>query len=78
MDSTPDISHGDQLTFVIRYVLEEGTPVEHIYGFFPISGHTSATEMETILLEQLEKLDIKIEDCRGQSYDNASNMSGSE
>ena len=32
--------------------------------------------METFLLEQLEKHDIKIEDYRGQSYDNASNMSG--
>lgn len=75
LDSTPDISHVDQLTFVIRYVLEDGTPVERFFGFFPISGHT-ATEMETFLLEQLEKHDIKIEDCRGQSYDNASNMSG--
>jgi hypothetical protein len=27
-------------------------------------------------LEQLEKHDIKIEDYRGQSYDNASNISG--
>ncbi|XP_045031515.1 zinc finger MYM-type protein 1-like [Daphnia magna] len=75
LDSTPDISHVDQLTFVIRYVLEDGTPVERFFGFFPISGHT-ATEMEKFLLEQLEKHDIKIEDCRGQSYDNASNMSG--
>jgi hypothetical protein len=59
LDSTPDISHVDQLTFVIRYVLEDGTPVERFVGFFPISGHT-ATEMETFLLEQLEKHDIKI------------------
>ncbi len=30
--------------------------------------------MKTFLLEQLEKHDIKIEDCREKSYDNASNM----
>ena len=40
VDSTPDISHVDQLTFVIRYVLENGTPVERFFGFFPIRGHT--------------------------------------
>jgi hypothetical protein len=76
LDSTPDTSHVNQLTFVIRYVLEDRTSVEHFYRFFPISGYTSATEMETFLLEQLEKHDIKIEDYRGQSYDNASNISG--
>ena len=28
-----------------------------------------------IILEFLKKIDVKIEDCRGQSYDNATNMS---
>lgn len=28
IDSTPDISHVDQLTYVIRYVLPNGSPVE--------------------------------------------------
>jgi hypothetical protein len=55
LDSTLDISDVDQLTFVILY--EDGTPVERFFGFFPISGLT-ATEMETFLLEQLEKHDI--------------------
>lgn len=75
VDSTPDISHVDQLTFVIRYVLENGTPVERFFGFFPMEGHTAA-EMESYLLDQVKKYDINIDDCRGQSYDNASNMSG--
>ena len=32
--------------------------------------------MESFLLDQVNTHKIKIEDCRGQSYDNASNMSG--
>ena len=27
IDSLPDVSHVDQLTFVIRYVLEDGSPI---------------------------------------------------
>uniref|UniRef100_H2YLB0 HAT C-terminal dimerisation domain-containing protein n=1 Tax=Ciona savignyi TaxID=51511 RepID=H2YLB0_CIOSA len=50
VDSTPDIMHVDQLTVVIRYVLQSG----------PF----------------LEENGINIQNCRGQSYDNASNISG--
>jgi hypothetical protein len=28
VDSTPDITHVDQLTFIIRYAKENGQPVE--------------------------------------------------
>ena len=59
VDSTPDISHVDQLTCVLRYVLPSG-PVERFLTFLNMRGHSQ----------------IDIADCRGQSYDNASNMSG--
>lgn len=32
--------------------------------------------METIILDTLLSLGLDINDCRGQSYDNAANMSG--
>ena len=38
VDSTPNITHTDQLYFTIRYVLPTG-PVEHFLGFVPISSH---------------------------------------
>ena len=73
VDSTPDITHTDQLSFMIRYVLPPG-PVERILAFVPISSHTGEYIADTILNFFEEKC-IDIQDCRGQSYDNASNMS---
>lgn len=75
VDSTPDISHMDQLTIVVRYVNKNGSPVERFLKFLENTGHKSA-EMQDSILRLLSDLDISLEDCRGQSYDNASNMSG--
>lgn len=69
------MSRVDQLTLIFRYVLENGDPVERFVGFIPMSGHSEAA-MKDLVMETLEKLRISIEDCRGQSHDNASNMSG--
>ena len=74
VDSTPDISHIDRLACVLRYVLEDG-PVERFIQFLDMKGHT-AEEMLKRVLGFFEKEGINIENCRGQSYDNASNMSG--
>ena len=71
LDSTPDIAKVDQLTMVIRYVLPGGAPVERFLKFLPSVGH-----MEQAFLSELEVQEIDISDCRGQSYDNASNISG--
>jgi hypothetical protein len=75
VDSTSDISHSDQLTFVIRYVLPDGTPVERFISFIP-NASRKAQSMEGAVLSTLGSLNIDLGDCRGQSYDNAANMSG--
>lgn len=75
VDSTPDISHIDQLTLILRFVQKNGDIKERFYGFIPIESH-SAEYMEKIILERLRELSIDIKKCRGQSYDNAANMSG--
>jgi hypothetical protein len=74
VDSTPDVSHTDQLVFCIRYVQNKG-PVERFLHFIPIEQHTSKY-LADIVTDFLKKKHINIMDCRGQSYDNASNMSG--
>lgn len=43
VDSTPDISNVDQLTFVIRYVAPDGSPNERFLTFIPNSGHKEKT-----------------------------------
>lgn len=75
IDSTPDIAHVDQLTFVIRYVSETGEPCERFLKFLPSVGH-KAEEMFAAIASELKTLGLNIQDCRGQSYDNAANMSG--
>jgi len=74
VDSTPDIAHIDQLTTIVRYVLPTG-PVEHFLTFVPMFGHSGYYYITDILLSFLDKKGINIKDCRGQSYDNAANMS---
>ncbi len=75
VDSTPDISHTDQLSLVIKYVDKSGEPVERFIQFIPNVGH-KATDMENAILNTLASYDLNLKDCRGQSYDNANNMSG--
>lgn len=75
VDSTPDISHMDQLTFTIRYVLPTTGPVERFLQFIPMLSHTGR-DIATTVLDFLKEKNIPVIDCRGQSYDNASNMSG--
>nr|XP_047122894.1 zinc finger MYM-type protein 1-like [Hydra vulgaris] len=75
IDSTPDISHVDQLSFIFRYVQKNGCPVERFLGFLPNSGHKSEELADAVFLV-LESHGLDINNCRGQSYDNASNMPG--
>ncbi|CAH2319537.1 zinc finger MYM-type 1-like [Pelobates cultripes] len=74
VDSAEDSSHTDQLTVIIRY-LEENRPVERFVTFLPSTGH-KGEEMADALLAFLNSVGLTIQECRGQSYDNASNMSG--
>ena len=76
VDSTPDITHTDQLTIIIRYVnMLDHQPVERFLTFINIFSHTGQSLANT-LLQYLLAQEIDFENCRGQTYDNASNMSG--
>ncbi|KAL4089440.1 hypothetical protein QTP88_024475 [Uroleucon formosanum] len=75
IDSTPDITHIDQLSFIIRYVLPNGEPVECFIGFIDDAGHKAESLTEAIF-SILKKYDLNVCFLRGQSYDNAKNMSG--
>lgn len=75
VDSTPDVSKIDQLTLIVRYILPNGTPIERFLKFLPSVGHKGA-DLQQAVINEFKQLQINIEDCRGQSYDNAKNMSG--
>lgn len=74
VDSTPDISHQDQLTFILRYV-NDNTVIERFLGFIQLERHT-AKYLTEVVIKKLNELGLDIENCRGQTYDNAANMSG--
>ena len=73
--STPDIAHVDQLSIVIRYLRIDGQPVERFLVFTDIEKHEGKYVFE-ILKSFLDECGIKLDDCRGQTYDNANNTSG--
>ncbi|XP_060852987.1 zinc finger MYM-type protein 1-like isoform X2 [Rhopalosiphum padi] len=76
VDSTPDITHTDQLSLVVRFVDESGNVFERFLCFMNNVGHKSE-DMAEAVITILNKYNLNLNYLRGQSYDNASNMSGS-
>lgn len=77
-DSTPDISHKDQTSQIIRYVViddSEVKVVESFIDFVETKGKT-AEEITNMILTKLENDGLDIKNCRGQAYDNAAVMAG--
>ncbi|XP_015270496.1 PREDICTED: uncharacterized protein LOC107113656 [Gekko japonicus] len=88
LDCTPDVSHTEQMTATVRFVSvikppdtemsePEVTIREHFLGFVLLKETTGAFMTET-LLGLLDQMGLPLEDLRGQSYDNGSNMRGKE
>ncbi|KAI6647158.1 Zinc finger MYM-type protein 1-like [Oopsacas minuta] len=76
VDSIPDFRHVDQLTITLRYIEKSSHQVtERFLKFLPIESHTGENLANTVL-QFLKKQGIYVGGIRGQSYDNASNMSG--
>ncbi|XP_071039539.1 zinc finger MYM-type protein 1-like [Parasteatoda tepidariorum] len=75
VDSTPDVTHMNQLTLILRYLGPDYEPVKRFIKFIQIFGH-NAESLTNVILQVLEDLGLDIRNCRGQSYDNASNMAG--
>ena len=68
MDCTPDMSHIEQLSMIIRIVVCElghGISVfEHFVGFIEVHD-TSGSGLFNALISHIEKLGIDIANCRG-------------
>ena len=79
-DSTPDQAHRLQVLEVVRYVdidFDKKTMCvkESFSGFLQLDQKDAASFVE-VIMQQLQKDEIKIENCRSQCYDNASVMAG--
>lgn len=68
------MSHVDQLTFVFRFVNEKGKVVERFIRFKPIHILTGSSLTDSVMTK-VRDLGLDLSNCRGQAYDDASNMS---
>ena len=77
-DSTPDLSHTDQMSQIIRYVEIKGLTVQVVESFidFIPTQRKTAKEITQTILKKLSDDGLPIEDCHGQGYDNAATMAG--
>lgn len=78
LDCTPDVSHQEQMTMILRFVDTVSMPItikEHFVGFLPVDS-SSGAGLTDIALKMLESLGLQLLDCRGQGYDNGANMKG--
>lgn len=79
LDCTPDKSHMEQLSIIVRFVHKDEdckiTLQEHFLGFFEVFDSTGKG-LSNYLVDFLKKHNLDIKNLRGQDYDNCANMRG--
>ena len=80
LDCTPDVSHTELITVILRHVYLNNTNkkvevCEHFIGFCPITSSTGEGLLNFVL-NLFSQLNVDIQNMRGQGYDNGSNMRG--
>ena len=75
-DETADVSNKEQVVVCIRWVDGEMQAHEEFIGITPVE-RTTAEDIVNVLSETLQKMHLRLADCRGQCYDGESTMSGS-
>jgi hypothetical protein len=76
VDGTHDVSGTEQQSMCIRYVDEELKPIEAFLGLYE-SPDTTGQTIASCVFDVLTRLQLPLNNLRGQTFDGTSNMSGS-
>ncbi|VFQ90170.1 unnamed protein product [Cuscuta campestris] len=80
LDCTPDTSHQEQMSMIVRYLNFSGNSIiveESFLGFLNVND-TTGKGLFDVTIEELKSLGLEIDDIRGQGYDNGANMKGKQ
>jgi hypothetical protein len=78
LDCIPDASHQEQISLILKCVNNSENPIkveEHFVEFITVDDTTGECLFND-MIGLIKKLDLNIDDIRGQEYDNGSNMKG--
>ena len=76
-DETTDVSNREQLVLVLRHVHDDLVAHEDFIGLYKVDSINSNTLTKTIE-DCLLRMNLSLNNCRGQCDDGASNMSGAK
>ena len=75
-DEAADISNKENLSVVIRFLDSTKTVREEFVGFYLCEDGTTGAGIKVLVIGAVVGLGLSMDDCRGQCYDAAGNMSG--
>ena len=75
VDETTDVSTREQVVFALRWIGSDLSVHEDFIGLIQ-TDLIDSDSLVRIIRDVLLRLDLKLENCRGQCYDGASNMKG--
>ena len=75
-DEAADISNKENLSVVIRFLDSTKTVREEFVGFYLSEDGTTGAAIKDLIVGAVADLGLSMDDCRGQCYDGAGNMSG--
>ena len=75
-DEAADISNKENPSVVIRFLDSTKTVREEFVGFYFCEDVTTGAAIKDLIIGAVVELGLSMDDCRGQCYDGAGNMSG--
>jgi hypothetical protein len=78
LDCTPDLSNREKMSFTLRFVdvCEPDLIVQENFITFQETEETTGQSLFVVIKKLLEDSKLDFKNCRGQSYDNGSNIRG--